>query len=413
MQIVFGIDISSESATVAIANSVEENGKSERMLLKEYKIDSNKVGFSRLLRDLHNFTDPQIIFEATGVYSRRFRAFLNRNEYKFTELNPLQAKLDLHDTFRHQKTDSNDARDLAFSQCIKHRLVTVQEHPVYLDLRDDERFYQQLTCDVVRKKNELERALQLVFPGIQGVYSDTYGENLCRTLQLFPHPNLVLAESLDSLTTKLQKGLAKKLSRKVCQRYAQRLMDAAKQSSPAIEPSSCILDQTRYYGQALLALATKQAEVINRMVKKAKEAKLPELAIYQSIPGIGLKTAVCLTAELGDLHRFTSSSKINAYVGIDLVVYESGNYRGERHITKHGNPYARKLLFRTVDSILSVTKKFQSCHIADFYRRKKESSGNKPATKKIHIATIGRLLRTMYHLVLHNQEYNYKIATTH
>lgn len=140
MQFVFGIDVSCDSVTVAVASD-------EHTLLREYKINSDKAGFSRLLKDLRSVNHPQIIYESTGVYSRRVRTFLIHQGYDFVELNPLQAKLDLTENFRRKKTDRNDARDLACSQYIRNRLTTVQEKPVYLDLRDNERFYQQLTRD--------------------------------------------------------------------------------------------------------------------------------------------------------------------------------------------------------------------------------------------------------------------------
>lgn len=164
MQFVFGIDVSCDSVTVTVASD-------EHTLLREYKINSDKAGFSRLLKDLRSVNHPQIIYESTGVYSRRVRTFLIHQGYDFVELNPLQAKLDLTENFRRKKTDRNDARDLACSQYIRNRLTTVQEKPVYLDLRDNERFYQQLTRDDMRKEDQLERVIQVVFPGVQRIYS--------------------------------------------------------------------------------------------------------------------------------------------------------------------------------------------------------------------------------------------------
>ena len=49
-----------------------------------------------------------------------------------------------------------------------------------------------------------------------------------------------------------------------------------------------------------------------------------------------------LFGELGDIRRFKSANQINAFIGIDLKHYESGDFLGQEHITKRGNPYARK-----------------------------------------------------------------------
>ena len=50
--------------------------------------------------------------------------------------------------------------------------------------------------------------------------------------------------------------------------------------------------------------------------------------------------------------RFQSTDQINAFTGIDLRHYESGNFLAKEHITKRGNPYARK-----IGSIISVVGK--------------------------------------------------------
>ncbi|MBS8040877.1 IS110 family transposase, partial [Streptococcus suis] len=44
-----------------------------------YTISNDALGFSRLLGDLKTVHKPEIIFEATGVYSRRLQAFLEDN----------------------------------------------------------------------------------------------------------------------------------------------------------------------------------------------------------------------------------------------------------------------------------------------------------------------------------------------
>ena len=45
---------------------------------------------------------------------------------------------------------------------------------------------------------------------------------------------------------------------------------------------------------------------------------------------------------LGDIRRFHS----NAFIGIDLRHHESGNFLAKEHITKRGNSYDRKILFK-------------------------------------------------------------------
>ncbi len=54
---------------------------------------------------------------------------------------------------------------------------------------------------------------------------------------------------------------------------------------------------------------------------------LPEVAILMTIPGIALKSTLCIIAELGDIRRSHSANAINAYIGVDLTTYQSGTIR--------------------------------------------------------------------------------------
>ena len=84
LKTVFGIDVSSRKSDVCIM----VNGKK----VNDYAISNDMVGFNQLLDDLKQVTNPQIIFEATGVYSRRLQAFLDKHEFCYVLMNPLEAK---------------------------------------------------------------------------------------------------------------------------------------------------------------------------------------------------------------------------------------------------------------------------------------------------------------------------------
>lgn len=136
----------------------------------------------------------------------------------------------------------------------------------------------------------------------------------------------------------------------------------------------------------------------------AQAKQFPELKNLMSIPGIGQTTAVLLIGELGDIRRFRNSNCLNAYVGIDLRQYQLGEFVASKHISKRGSTLARKILFRTIANIAAAA------HYHHFYQRCKEKQSPQSGTKKIAIAAIHRLLRTIYHLVIYNQTYNYQIA---
>ena len=75
---------------------------------------------------------------------------------------------------------------------------------------------------------------------------------------------------------------------------------------------------------------------------------LPEYEIFLCIPEIKETTATSVIGELGDIRRFKSANQNNAFIGIDLRHYESGDFLGQEHITKRGNLYVRKILYKCI-----------------------------------------------------------------
>ena len=128
-----------------------------------------------------------------------------------------------------------------------------------------------------------------------------------------------------------------------------------------------MLEEVRYYAQELLRLSERRQVVLSDMVALAQP--LPEYDILRSIPGIAETTATSIIGELGDIRRFQYTNQINAFIGIDLRHYESGNFLAKEHITKRGNPYASKILFKYIHNIASASHT-NPCNIADFYEKR-------------------------------------------
>lgn len=394
MRTVFGIDVSKASSEVAIVINGEK--------IHGYTMPNDAIGFTRLLDDLKNVQKPEIIFEARGVYSRRLQAFLEENGYAYTQLNPLEAKKQL-DSLRVRKTDKIDAETLAISQFVLNRKPTYIQEEVYQELRDLSRFYQNLTEDIVRTKNRLHKVLQVTFPEMENILSTPTREQYWNLVMTFPYKDFVLELSKDELLEGIRQSTSKRISDKRVAYLAQKLAALANQSYCAVKKNSPILEEVRYYAKELLRLSEQRQAVLEQMVELAQP--LPEYEILLSIPGIAETTATSMIGELGDIRRFQSANQINAFIGIDLRHYESGNFLAKEHITKRGNPYARKILFKCIHNIAAASHT-NHCHIEDFYEKRKRQSQT-TSTKPHTIASIHRLIRTMYYLITHNKLYDY------
>ena len=394
MRTVFGIDVSKASSEVAIVINGEK--------IHGYTMPNDTIGFTRLLDDLKTVQKPEIIFEATGVYSRRLQAFLEENGYAYTQLNPLEAKKQL-DSLRVRKTDKIDAETLAISQFVLNRKPTYIQEEVYQELHDLSRFYQNLTEDIVRTKNRLHKVLQVTFPEMENILSTPTREQYWNLVMTFPYKDFVLELSKDELLEGIRQSTSKRISNKRVAYLAQKLAALANQSYCAVKKNSPILEEVRYYAKELLRLSEQRQAVLEQMVELAQP--LPEYEILLSIPGIAETTATSMIGELEDIRRFQSANQINAFIGIDLRHYESGNFLAKEHITKRGNPYARKILFKCIHNIAAASHT-NHCHIEDFYEKRKRQSQT-TSTKPHTIASIHRLIRTMYYLITHNKLYDY------
>src|SRR5699024_4376526 len=400
MRTVFGIDVSKASSEVAILVNGEK--------VHGYTMPNDCIGFSRLLSDLDFVYRPEVIFEATGVYSRRLQTFLENNDYTYTRLNPLEAKKQL-DSLRVRKTDKIDAEKLALSQFSLNRKPSYVQKSVYQELRDLSRFYQNLTEDIVRTKNRLHKALQVTFPELETLLSAPTGKQYWSLVTAFPSKDFILDWSEADLTKVIRQSTAKRMSDKRVSYLVTKLLELAKQSYCAVKKASPMIEEVRYYAQELLRLTERRQVTLDNMIELDKP--LPEYDILLSIPGIAETTATSIIGELGDVRRFQSANQINAFIGIDLRHYESGIYLAQEHITKRGNPYARKILFKTIHNITTAGH-YHPCHLASFYEKRKRQS-QVISTKSATIAAMHRLIRTIHYLIVHNKLYNYDLAKSH
>lgn len=398
MQVTFGIDVSKSTSAVC-----ELIGESKN----ELTIANNRPGFIQLLKELAAFSKhPQIIFEATGIYSRRLQAFLEDYGYEYVILNPLKAKKEMDMGLRHNKTDKTDAYHLALTQRLHHHPVNQLQSQTYRQLNSLSRFYDQLTSDLVMAKNRLHQSLQSTFSEIETLFCSAKGKNYWQIVLHYPHCDLVRKDNQKQIIDWLMQ--LKGIGFKHAQKTADKLIELAHKAYPVVSSDSVEVEQVQYYAHRLLGLSEQRKQIIERMVKLANSLPNNDLKNLESIPGFAQTTAVRVLAELGDLRRFSNPNKINAFIGIDPGRYQSGEMDSSLSITKHGNAVARKLLYRAIGQIDNASKT-NLCHIADYYESKKLSSQTK-GFKKIAIASIHKLIRTMYALISNDQLYDYNVA---
>lgn len=223
----------------------------DQILIKETKLPMNRNGFQSLADLLNSFQKPEVVFEATGVYSRRFQHFLTKRKVKYVQLNPLKAKKQL-DKFRRFKTDRTDARNLAKTQFLIRRALTRPMNPIYEQLRDLNRFYQEVNKDIVAHKNRLHRALQLSFPELEQLFSSSRGDLYWFIVRNYACPQKVLAMSPQEIAEQLTNSAAH-VSLQRALLIANRLQKLAKATYSAIDDDSPVYGQIDYLTYCIAA----------------------------------------------------------------------------------------------------------------------------------------------------------------
>ncbi|MHA1151044.1 MAG: IS110 family transposase [Promethearchaeota archaeon] len=141
-------------------------------------------------------------------------------------------------------------------------------------------------------------------------------------------------------------------------------------------------------------------ELKKNILKQLKELGQTEryeksVKLLKTVPGIGYLTAIRLTLEWGDIHRFKTRKEFAKFLGLIPGDYSTGEIERKGHITKQGNRYVRSWL---VESAWVAIR--HDPVLLDKFRR--VSRNNK--IRKIAITAVARMLAMRIRAVLLKEE---------
>lgn len=130
--------------------------------------------------------------------------------------------------------------------------------------------------------------------------------------------------------------------------------------------------------------------------------KDPQAKLLTTIPGIGIILANIILAEIGDINRFLSSSKLASYTGITPSMHQSGQINYSGRITKRGNKYLRWLFVEAAHVAIRKDPR-----LAGFYTKLRYKKGTHVAI----VAVAHKLLTYTYQVLTRKEPYRYKLIT--
>ena len=149
----------------------------------------------------------------------------------------------------------------------------------------------------------------------------------------------------------------------------------------------------------IAALEAEQQTLENVLEQETKASYQQELELLVSIPGVGLKTAYLFLAEVGEVGRFASASKLVAYSGLTPARFESGSSVNRRtRISRLGPSRLRQLLYMPCLAAIRYNPRLKT-----FFERLVANGKNKKAAV---VACMAKLLRIIFGVLTHRRPFD-------
>ena len=384
-----GADVSKGKSTISI---VTTEGK---IIEKAFEINHDQEGFDILLSKIKDYKKEEVKFlmEATGHYHLPLLNSLIENDYFVCVENALVIKKYCDIDLRKVKNDKKDSLKIA-CYC-SEKWFKLRKFEVTDEIREQLQFLSRQYTQYIKIKTNLKiqltNMIDKTFPGIKKIVDEENRyELLLDIYEKYSYPSLVLEKSKIEFVNEID-NMAKKYRHKVGKTIGENLYAKA----PTIITSCPYNESLQLSINSCILLLRDTIKVTNDIISKMDELamQLKEFNVVNQMKGVGPKTRARLIAEIGDIRRFKNANCLIAFCGIDAPPYQSGNFNStNRHISKRGNKYLRKVGYEITKSIKSCKPKIDNA-VYLFMIRKEAEGKNKTLVK---IAGLNKFLRIYY-----------------
>ena len=134
------------------------------------------------------------------------------------------------------------------------------------------------------------------------------------------------------------------------------------------------------------------AKRYDELIYEAAKPFMDQIRLLMSIPGVGFFTAVGIIAEIGDITRFPSPSKLFSYAGVVPRLNQSGGRNKGSRLVKRSNRWLRRLMFIVARASIRSKSKV----IREFYTRLRRRGKHYLSTI---IAVARKILIAIWHIL--------------
>ena len=383
-----GIDVSKGKSTVCFLKPGGEVVKTP------YDIMHNKEDLAALVECINSFDDEvRIVLEDTGHYHYPVVKFLVDNGMFVSTVNALRMKKYCSQSIRKAKTDRIDAIRIA-SYGLTYWSELTPASPlgsVYKELQMLARQYHRTTSLLVKAKVDFSTILDQVMPGIQNLLQNVKeNRKLTNFVLKYFHFENICSMGEKRFISNYCSWAKKQGYRGLHERKAKDIFALAQSGIPVLPNSNSTKIVVEEIIRLLHEIESSRTSILTQMTALAKT--LPEFSLVHSFSCVGEVLAPMIIAEIGDVRRFKNKHSLIAYAGIDSPPYQSGTFIAtERHISKRGNSYLRKVGFEIMQSLI----KHQAIGdpVYEFIQKKRLEG---KSYKEAMIAGLNKFLRIYY-----------------
>ena len=384
-----GIDVSKHKHDCFITNAEGE------ALTDVFTISNSRDGFDELYRRIKSLRsrpsqeNTKVGLEATGHYSDNIIGFLRKIGLPPVILNPLQVNLYRKgETLRKTKTDKSDARYIARLLIAKELKPHSQSSYHSEELKSLTRHRHRMVWTRSRFKVLYDRLRSIVFPELEGFIKLPNSVTELKLLLEFPTTEAIANCHLAHLTNLVEKFSHGRYSKD----WAIELKALAKNSIGSASQAKAL--ELRQTIRQIMSLS-EEIDIIDGEIKTLVNASGTSL---MSIPGIGYTLAAVIMAEVGDISRFASPDKLQAFAGLEPTRYQSGQFSGQRDVmVKRGSTYLRWALLQASRTVSRFDPTFGE------YLGRKVAEGKHYNSAMGHVAK--KLIRVIFKLMNTGETY--------
>jgi len=369
MRIVCGLDVHKDSVYLCILSSTGE------IVEKVFSVLTFQLAKMRDLMLKHHV--QEVGMESTSVYWIPIWRILEPH-FKLKLVNPYFIK-----QLPGHKSDVKDAQWIA--ECMLKELVRGSFVPPerIQQLRQYDRRIFDLDDEINRKLSKLDAALQRCNIRLSNYVSNTDSKSYKE----------VVARISEGITD--PKVLVEEIHGRIINRHGRKTIIAAL-TGVITQADSDMMRQIRE--EIDIAERHKQ-ECIDKMQEICEKEYSDQLRNLQTIPGVKLRAATSLIAEIGiDMSHFETANHLASWSGLKPRNDESNKVIKSKRIT-HGNRYLR----RTIIECSWAASRTQGCFFSRFSYH--QTQVRKKTKMKVQVAISRKLLICAWHILSKNVPY--------